>query len=153
MDIWLECHRPPPGAQAGLERWSLVFFTRPGDSSILSALTGESTKIAEAVLISSEAPIGDVNNKNSKFDTRSTAGEWFSRRIKNQRINNREVCINALFILSYWSLGLYLDMTDKLFVVQKGPETWMASRGTEQAEVWVSATWALINYWSVGDRD
>ncbi|KAH9486019.1 2-oxoglutarate-dependent dioxygenase [Psilocybe cubensis] len=87
---------PPPGQQSGLERWSLVFFTRPGNSSVLTALTQDSPTIAESVR---SAPPG-------KYETGSTAFEWFSRRIKNQRINNR-----------------------------KGPETWMASRGTEQIEV------------------
>ncbi|PPQ92475.1 hypothetical protein CVT25_010420 [Psilocybe cyanescens] len=87
---------PPPGLQAGLERWSLVFFTRPGNSSLLTALVQDSPMIAEAVRSS---PPG-------KFETGSTALDWFSRRIKNQRIKNR-----------------------------KGPETWMASRGTEQVEV------------------
>ncbi|KAG1763833.1 hypothetical protein EDD22DRAFT_885443 [Suillus occidentalis] len=63
----------PPGVQAEHERWSLVFFTRPGIRN---------HAIAEA--------------------TGSTAMDWFARRIKYQRINNRT-----------------------------GPETWAASRGTE----------------------
>jgi isopenicillin N synthase-like dioxygenase len=83
---------PPPGAQSHLERWSLVFFTRPGNSVVLRALVDESPMIAEAV---ARAP-----DKN--FETGSTSAEWFARRIKNQRIKNR-----------------------------KGPETWLASRGTE----------------------
>ncbi|KAF8191254.1 hypothetical protein BJ912DRAFT_964681 [Pholiota molesta] len=86
---------PPPGAQAGLERWSLVYFTRPGNSVVLRALVDQSPIIAEAVK--------SVPEKN--FDTGTTSFDWFSRRIKNQRINNR-----------------------------KGPETWMASRGTEAVE-------------------
>jgi len=83
---------PPPAPQAGIERYSLVYFTRPGNSIILRALVDESPLIAEAV------SRGLENN----YETGSTALEWFSRRIKNQRIKNR-----------------------------KGPETWMASRGTE----------------------
>ncbi|KAJ8079640.1 hypothetical protein PM082_011227 [Marasmius tenuissimus] len=85
---------PPPGAQAGQERWSQVFFTRPGDSTILEPLAALSPSIAEAV----------KKNTEKKLDTGGvTASEWFARRIKNQRIKNRT-----------------------------GPETWEASRGTEQ---------------------
>ncbi|KDR86135.1 hypothetical protein GALMADRAFT_205313 [Galerina marginata CBS 339.88] len=87
---------PPPGAQAGQERWSLVFFIRPGNSVVLRALAEDSAMIADAVRASPDS---------SKFDTGSTALDWFSRRIRNQRINNR-----------------------------KGPETWKASRGTERIE-------------------
>ncbi|KAF4611479.1 hypothetical protein D9613_004584 [Agrocybe pediades] len=83
---------PPPGRQAGLERWSVVFFLRPGNSVVLRALAEQSPIIADAV---KNAPEG-------KYETGSTSFEWFSRRIRNQRIKNRT-----------------------------GPETWMASRGTE----------------------
>jgi hypothetical protein len=40
------------------------------------------------------------------FDTGATSKDWFARRVKNQRIKNRT-----------------------------GPETWMASRGTEAVEI------------------
>ncbi|KAF8555044.1 Clavaminate synthase-like protein [Imleria badia] len=83
---------PPPGIQAEYERWSLVFFTRPGNSGILRALVEDSPLIAASV----------QKHPDRNFDTGSTAGDWFARRIKYQRINNR-----------------------------KGPETWAASRGTE----------------------
>ncbi|KAG6919890.1 hypothetical protein DXG01_015598 [Tephrocybe rancida] len=83
---------PPPGKQGDFERWSLVFFTRPGNSVILRALVEDSSLIAQAV----------ANSPEKNFETSSTSLEWFTRRIRNQRINNR-----------------------------KGPETWMASRGTE----------------------
>ncbi|KAG2739373.1 Clavaminate synthase-like protein [Suillus brevipes Sb2] len=83
---------PPPGIQAEHERWSLVFFTRPGNSQVLRALVESSHVIAEAV----------KNRPEKNFETGSTAMEWFARRIKYQRINNRT-----------------------------GPETWAASRGTE----------------------
>lgn len=73
--------RPPPVPQAGIERYSLVYFTRPGNSIILRALLDESLLIAQAV---SRGP-----EKN--YETGSTALEWFSRRIKNQRIKNRKV--------------------------------------------------------------
>ncbi|KAF7331563.1 1-aminocyclopropane-1-carboxylate oxidase [Mycena kentingensis (nom. inval.)] len=84
---------PPPGLQSAHERWSLVFFTRPGNSIELRALVEDSPLIADAVARSPDP---------TKFETKCTALEWFTRRIKNQRMKNR-----------------------------KGPETWMQSRGTE----------------------
>ncbi|KAF8146492.1 hypothetical protein K438DRAFT_1627854 [Mycena galopus ATCC 62051] len=84
--------RPPPGAQSQFERWSLVYFTRPGNDVQLRALVEDSQVIANAV-----AATPDKN-----FETGCTSFEWFTRRIKNQRMNNRT-----------------------------GPETWMNSRGTE----------------------
>ena len=77
----IEC-RPPPGEQYGLERWSLVFFTRPGNSVPLRALEDESTLIAAAV---ARAP------DPAKFRGTTTAREWFVRRIKNQRTKNQAV--------------------------------------------------------------
>ncbi|PFH45782.1 hypothetical protein AMATHDRAFT_71100 [Amanita thiersii Skay4041] len=85
---------PPPGEQSKLERWSLVFFIRPGNSVILNART-ESKMIADSV----------KKNAHRDFNTGSTAEAWFARRVKYQRINNR-----------------------------KGPESWQASRGTEDIE-------------------
>ena len=73
--------RPPPLPQAGIDRYSLVYFTRPGNSIILRALVDESLLIAEAVSRSPE----------KNYETGATALEWFSRRIKNQRIKNRKV--------------------------------------------------------------
>ena len=73
--------RPPPKEQAKLERWSLVFFTRPGNTQILRPLADESALIAEAAAKDTEG----------KFNTGSTSAEWFARRIKNQRIKNRTV--------------------------------------------------------------
>lgn len=72
---------PPPGIQAEYERWSLVFFTRPGNSKVLRALVEDSSLIADAV----------QKHPDRDFDTGSTAAEWFARRIKYQRINNRKV--------------------------------------------------------------
>jgi len=83
---------PPPGAQSAYERWSIVFFTRPGNSKVLGALTEASPIIADSVAAKPE----------KNFNTGSTAEDWFTRRIKYQRLANR-----------------------------KGPETWMDSRGTE----------------------
>lgn len=79
-------YRPPPKEQGYYERWSLVFFTRPGQSVILRPLSDESPVIAEAV---SKLPSG-------KYDTGTTSKEWFARRIKNQRIKNRTVRANLL---------------------------------------------------------
>ncbi|KIL71141.1 hypothetical protein M378DRAFT_64952 [Amanita muscaria Koide BX008] len=84
---------PPPGEQSKCERWSLVYFTRPGNSVLLNALLNESSLIADAI----------TKRPEKNFKTVTTSYEWFSRRIKYQRIKNR-----------------------------KGPETWMASRGTEE---------------------
>lgn len=86
---------PAPGAQSAFDRWSVVYFSRPGDSVKLRALTELSPIIATAV--------ADASEKN--FDSGSTSLEWFTRRVKNQRINNRT-----------------------------GPESWIASRGTEYVE-------------------
>ncbi|PBK65374.1 hypothetical protein ARMSODRAFT_1022478 [Armillaria solidipes] len=71
---------------------SLVFFTRPSYWVILRALIQVSTLIADAV----------HNTPGENFKKGQTAKEWFSRRAKYQRVNNRAVL-----------------------------ETWKASRGTE----------------------
>ncbi|KAF9243098.1 hypothetical protein BU15DRAFT_86517 [Melanogaster broomeanus] len=71
---------PPPGIQGDHERWSLVFFTRPGNSKILRALVEDSPVIAESV----------KNYPENHFETGSTAAAWFARRVKYQRINNRK---------------------------------------------------------------
>ncbi|KAG6908557.1 hypothetical protein DXG01_004190 [Tephrocybe rancida] len=83
---------PPPGEQGAFERWSLVFFTRAGNSVTLRALVEDSSLIAQAV----------ANSPDKNFETGSTSLEWITRRLRNRKINNR-----------------------------KGPETWMAGRGTE----------------------
>ncbi|KAJ7083078.1 hypothetical protein B0H15DRAFT_923959 [Mycena belliarum] len=83
---------PPPGAQSSFERWSLVYFTRPGNDVQLRALVEDSEVIADAV----------KRTPDKNFETGCTSLEWFTRRIKNQRMKNRT-----------------------------GPETWMNSRGTE----------------------
>ncbi|TFY55566.1 hypothetical protein EVJ58_g8161 [Rhodofomes roseus] len=72
---------PPPGAQSQHERWSLVFFTRPGYSQLLEALTGDSPMIAEAA-----AKVADK----SIYFSGQTSKEWFYRRIKNQRTKNQK---------------------------------------------------------------
>ncbi|KAJ7055816.1 hypothetical protein C8F01DRAFT_1157781 [Mycena amicta] len=92
----------PPGLQSTHYRFSLVFFTRPGNSIVLRALKEQSSMIAEAVARAPDA---------TKYDTGVSSLEWFTRRIKNQRIANRT-----------------------------GPETWLASRGTEHTELTASNT-------------
>jgi len=72
---------PPPGEQSKYERWSLVFFTRPGNSVILEALSSESPMIADAVSKAVDASI---------YRSGQTASAWFARRIKNQRTRNQK---------------------------------------------------------------
>jgi len=81
---------PPPGGQSQYDRWSLVYFTRPGNSVVLRALEDESAVIREAVKSSSHNTI----------NAGETAEEWFIRRIKNQRLKNRVVSVLCL-ILGY----------------------------------------------------
>lgn len=78
---YLITYSPPPGAQSAYERWSIVFFTRPGNSKVLRALVEHSPTIAAAVAATPE----------KSFETGVTAKEWFARRIKYQRIANRTV--------------------------------------------------------------
>lgn len=90
----------PPGTQADYERWSLVFFTRPGNSVLLEPLANQSPMIAESV---AKAPA-------NKFHTGSTSFEWFTRRIKNQRIANRMVMsfvwsVRFLLLMILWLVG------------------------------------------------
>ncbi|KAI0301921.1 Clavaminate synthase-like protein [Multifurca ochricompacta] len=70
----------PPKAQAAYDRWSIVYFTRPGNSIVLEPLSDQSALIAEAVSKASEG----------KYNTGVTAGEWFQRRVSNVRIKNRK---------------------------------------------------------------
>lgn len=105
---------PAPGAQAVLPRWSLAMFTRPGDSVVLSALTEESSMVAEAVANAADRSI---------FNSGQTSKEWFARRIKNQRSKNQKVSSYSYSRLGYWKVTLTRTA--------QGPETWRQSRGTE----------------------
>ncbi|KAI0036465.1 Clavaminate synthase-like protein [Vararia minispora EC-137] len=71
---------PPPQNQAAYERWSVIFFTRPGDDVLLEALSSHSAIILEAV----------EKEKPGKFDTGSTAGEWLARRVKYRFVSERK---------------------------------------------------------------
>ena len=76
--------RPPPGEQAYHTRWSLVFFTRPGNSVQLSALAAQSAVVARGV---ENAPV----HLREIFESGETSFEWFTRRVKNMRTNNQKV--------------------------------------------------------------
>ena len=93
---------PPPGEQALHPRWSLVFFTRPGNDIKLRALSEESELIKNVL----ERKSAD---ERAKFDPGSTASEWFARRIKYQRLNNRTVSstdsLHPLFPLIFFPIG------------------------------------------------
>lgn len=80
----------PPGDQRKHTRWSLVFFTRPGKLAVLEPMEDLSEMVSEAVRVP----------ENAKFQTGgATAGEWFARRIKNQRIKNRTVNVESLRVV------------------------------------------------------
>ncbi|OJA15644.1 hypothetical protein AZE42_10155 [Rhizopogon vesiculosus] len=76
--------KPPIGAHADFgslvvyERWSLSFFTRPGNSEVIRALIESSPLIAEAV----------KKQPDRNFEIGSTAAAWLAMRMKNNRINN-----------------------------------------------------------------
>ncbi|KAJ7623875.1 hypothetical protein DFH06DRAFT_757888 [Mycena polygramma] len=70
----------PPGAQASLDRYSLVYFTRPADSVVLRALADESLVIADAVAHASDP---------KRFEPGVTALEWLTRRVRNRRAANQ----------------------------------------------------------------
>ncbi|KAH9949157.1 Clavaminate synthase-like protein [Amylocystis lapponica] len=71
---------PAPGAQAVLERWSVAFFLRPGDSTPLHALADESPLIDESVKVQPNQKI---------FQSGETQRQWFLRRTKLMRAKNR----------------------------------------------------------------
>lgn len=68
---------PPPLEQSNYERWSLVYFTRPGNSVRLKALSDKSTVIA--------------NCPGKDLDGGVTALEWFMRRTAKWRVSNQKV--------------------------------------------------------------
>ncbi|GAA5821170.1 hypothetical protein JCM10212_002574 [Sporobolomyces blumeae] len=86
---------PPPPPQDTFPRWSLVNFLRPGFAQPLSPLSSLSPTIAAHA---------EKDESMRALPQGLTAGDWFKRRIKNQRAANR-----------------------------KGPETWAQSRGTEHS--------------------
>ena len=77
----LHFFRLPPGPQVGIERYSLVYFTRPSNSVILSAFIGETPLISKAVSRDTE------NN----HEIECTTIEWLSTRMKSRKIENMKV--------------------------------------------------------------
>lgn len=77
---------PPPLAQSHYERWSLVYFTRPGDSVPLRALVEESSTIARAV----------EKDLNHNYDPGVTAAQWFTRRQSKWRGDNQKVSFQLM---------------------------------------------------------
>lgn len=79
--LFFVLNRPPPGEQARHARYSIAFFTRPGDDVLLRHLGEKSRMIADSV---ARAPAG-------QYEPGSTAGDWTSRRIRNLRLKSRAV--------------------------------------------------------------
>jgi isopenicillin N synthase-like dioxygenase len=71
---------PPPGSQSKYERWSLVYFSRPGNSTVLNALEDKSNIIAESVYKSDDPSI---------YRPGATAKDWFYRRQSKWRTDNK----------------------------------------------------------------
>ncbi|KAF4611536.1 hypothetical protein D9613_003836 [Agrocybe pediades] len=63
---------PPPGAQAGYERWSLVYFCRPADDVFLDPLSDKSTLIADTLKTSGQ--------EKTAFSPGMTAAQWLVKR-------------------------------------------------------------------------
>ncbi|TFY79806.1 hypothetical protein EWM64_g4206 [Hericium alpestre] len=74
----LPTNSTPPKAQNAFTRWSLVFFTRPNFSAVLEPLAEQSEMVRDAAA-----------KAEGKYNTGTTAKDWFARRVKNQRVNNR----------------------------------------------------------------
>lgn len=84
MLLLLLSYRPPPGPQSGYDRWSQVYFTRPGDSVMLLPLLDESIIISEA--------FSELSTERQKsLSPGVTSSEWFTRRQKNYRTKNHKV--------------------------------------------------------------
>jgi len=62
----------PPGHQTAYERWTVVYFVRASNPTVVRPLLEESSMIAEAV----------KNTPDAKFDTGATLEEWVGKRIK-----------------------------------------------------------------------
>ena len=84
---------PPPGEQGAHERWSVVFFSRPGFGQDLRALGEESEVVRGAV-----GRMGGEERK--RYEPGATSGEWYTRRMVNLRIKNRTVSEFVLFTSS-----------------------------------------------------
>jgi len=65
-------HRPPPGEQAGHERWSLVYFSRPTDDVYLEPLSEKSAVIAGA--------LKRLGEEEKVYAVGMTAAQWLVKR-------------------------------------------------------------------------
>lgn len=79
----------PPGLQAPLDRWSVVFFTRPGDDIPLRALVNDSDIVKNAIE-------GVEAGEKEKFFPGVSASEWYVRRATGRRIKNQKVSVPRL---------------------------------------------------------
>lgn len=73
----------PPDLQAAFDRWSLVFFTRPGDDISLRALVDDSEMVKKAI-DGMDASLAE------KYFPGVNANEWFVRRSTGRRVKNRK---------------------------------------------------------------
>ncbi|KLO05496.1 Clavaminate synthase-like protein [Schizopora paradoxa] len=73
----------PPGEQAYHARWSLVFFTRPGNGVRLGAFS-EKSDLIKAAMERMQPELKSV------FESNVTAGEWVNKRNRLGRVNNRK---------------------------------------------------------------
>ncbi|KAL5485865.1 hypothetical protein ACEPAI_6908 [Sanghuangporus weigelae] len=73
---------PPPGPQSSYPRWSVVFFTRPGNDVNLRALE-ESPIVRESLSRMSSEQRG-------KYFPNVTQGQWLARRRNNVALKNRK---------------------------------------------------------------
>lgn len=88
---------PPPGVQGMEPRWSVVYFSRPSHNAQLRAL--DESDAVKRVLDSMTA------EQRVKFQPNVTQSDWYVRRMKNQRINNRKVCRHLLRYKSFCLLS------------------------------------------------
>ncbi|PPQ77894.1 hypothetical protein CVT25_015381 [Psilocybe cyanescens] len=72
---------PPPGAQAGHERWSLVYFVRPTNDVYLEALVNQSALVAEA----------SQNVDKATYFPGLTAAQWFVKKQTQYRTDKDKV--------------------------------------------------------------
>ena len=94
---------PPPGEQGAHERWSVVFFSRPGFGQDLRALGEESEVVRGAVE-------GMGGEERKRYEPGATSGEWYTRRMVNLRIKNRTVSGFVLFTFPPSSSFLFFSI-------------------------------------------
>lgn len=72
---------PLPDIQAAYDRWSVGYFSRPNHNVYLHALE-ESDAVRGAVTCMSP-------NERARYEPNVTQGEWYTRRMYNERLKNR----------------------------------------------------------------